>query len=241
EPVKGMDRKYRVTLSNRITNEETTHEVDMLIVAAGIRPDTQLSQESGIEIGSNRGIITNERMETNIPDIYAAGDCIESIDFLTKKRVIGGLGTLAVRQGMVAGVNAAGGNMIMQDAMSNRVTKLFGLEIAGVGLTHNMAEEMIDAPIAVTLGKGTSLPVYFPGGKEIYFKIIYRTDNGLILGAQMIGEEQVAQRINILACAIQNKNTLQDLANVETCYAPPISPTWDVITIIAMAALRRLK
>ncbi|MHA1917188.1 MAG: FAD-dependent oxidoreductase [Candidatus Ranarchaeia archaeon] len=232
---------YRVELVNRETGEIKTIKPDLVVVCVGVKPSVDLAKKAGIKIGELNGILTNEKMETNIPNVYAAGDCIESVEFTSKKRILSGMGTLAVRQGLVAGINAAGGNRKMPDAMVTRVTKLFDLEIAGVGLTKDQAEESLDEKIIATTGKGFSLPKYYPGGKEIYMKLLFKRENGTIIGAQMVGEEQVAQRINILAGVIQNHNTVEQLSNLETCYAPPISPTWDIITTTAIAAMRRVR
>ncbi|MHA2060257.1 MAG: FAD-dependent oxidoreductase [Candidatus Ranarchaeia archaeon] len=241
ESMENDTSAHRVTVRDRTTEEDKVLESDLVIIATGVKPEIDFAKDGGVKIGELGGILTNNRMETSHEGVYAAGDCIESVEFFTKNRILAGMGTLAVRQGMVAGINAAGGSTTMPDALVTRVTKLFGLEIGGVGLTQHTAADQIKSPIATTIGKGSSLPNYFPGGKDLYLKLIFNQESGLILGSQIIGEEQAAQRLNTLACAIQNKNTVYDLANLETCYAPPVAPTWDVITTTALAAMRRVR
>jgi NADH oxidase (H2O2-forming) len=144
-----------------------------------------------------------------------------------------------VRQGKVAGINAVGGNATMGPLLNTRVTKLFGLEITGVG---PLSDAVTKAGIKLVTGKfrGSTLPEYMPHGKEIVVKLL-ADEQGRILGAQIVGEEQVAQRINVFAAAILKGTNVEEFSMLETCYAPPIAPTWDAITIAAESVARRLK
>jgi NADH oxidase (H2O2-forming) len=235
----GKDKVEGVVATNRVSNEKITVGTDILVLAAGIKPDTALAEKSGIELGPAKAIKVDEHMRTNIENIYAAGECTEFPDFVTGSPVRVGLGTTAVRQGRVAGINAAGGSATMEHLLNTRVTKLFGLEITGVGPCSDVATK---AGIKLVTGKvrGSTLPEYMPGGKEIVVKVL-ANEEGKLVGAQIVGEEQVAQRINVFAAAILKGMTLGEFSMLETCYAPPIAPTWDTITIAADAATKKLR
>jgi NADH oxidase (H2O2-forming) len=216
-----------------------TVPADILVLAAGIRPDTALAEKTGISLGPAKAIKVDDHMRTNIKNIYSVGECTEFPDFVTGGQVRVGLGTIAVRQGKVAGINAAGGNVAMAPLLNTRVTKLFGLEITGVGPISDAATK---AGIKLVSGKfrGSTLPEYMPHGKEVLVKILANED-GKIIGAQIVGEEQVAQRINVFAAAILKGTSVEEFSMLETCYAPPIAPTWDAITIAAESITKRLK
>jgi NADH oxidase (H2O2-forming) len=235
----GKDRVEGVIATNRETNEKITVPADILVLAAGIKPDTALAEKAGVALGPAKAIKVDEHMRTNIKNIYSAGECTEYLDFVTKAPVRVGLGTIAVRQGKVAGINAVGGNATMGPLLNTRVTKLFGLEITGVG---PLSDAVTKAGIKLVTGKfrGSTLPEYMPHGKEIVVKLL-ADEQGKILGAQIVGEQQVAQRINVFAAAILKGTNVEEFSMLETCYAPPIAPTWDAITIAAESVARRLK
>ena len=235
----GKDKVEGVTATNRVTNEKITVGADILVLAAGIKPDTVLAEKAGIALGPAKAIKVDEHMRTSVENIYAAGECTEFPDFVTGASVRVGLGTTAVRQGRVAGINAAGGDAAMEPLLNTRVTKLFGLEITGVGPCSDVAAK---AGMKLITGKvrGSTLPEYMPGGKEIVVKVL-ANEEGKLVGAQIVGEEQVAQRINVFAAAILKGMTLGEFSMLETCYAPPIAPTWDTITIAADAASKKLR
>ena len=220
-----------------IAGEETP--ADLVIIATGVIPNVQLAKEAGIKIGETRGIKTNMRMETSVKDVYAAGDCAESVNLITKRPMLSQLGTTAVRQGKVAGINAAGGYAVFTGCLGSCVTRLFDLEIGATGLTEFAARR---AGIETVAGSITSKtrPDYYPGGKPIRVKILVDKDTERIVGGQIVGGEEVTQRINALSFAIQKQMTVRDLTKADTCYAPPLNETWEPMVLAAEIALRRL-
>jgi NADH oxidase (H2O2-forming) len=214
-------------------------QADLVIVATGVRPNVQLARDAGIEIGETRGIKTNMRMETSVKDVYAAGDCAESVNMITKRPTLSQLGTTAVRQGKVAGINAAGGYAVFLGCLGSAVTKLLDLEIGATGLTEFVAGR---AGIETVVGAITSKTRadYYPGGKPIRVKIMVEKDTERIIGGQIIGGEAVTQRINALSFAIQKQMTVRELAKADTCYAPPVNETWEPMVLAAEIAIRRL-
>jgi len=212
---------------------------DLVIVATGVRPNVQLAKEAGIAIGETRGIKTNMRMETSVKDVYAAGDCAESVNFITKRPMLSQLGTTAVRQGKVAGINAAGGYSVFTGCLGSCVTKLFDLEIGATGLTGFAASRAGIETVAGTITSKTRAD-YYPGGKPVRVKIIVDKDTERIVGGQIVGGEEVTQRINALSFAIQKQMTVRELAKADTCYAPPVNETWEPMVLAAEIAIRRL-
>jgi NADH oxidase (H2O2-forming) len=234
EEILGADKVTGV----RVAGE--TILADVVVVATGVRANTELATNAGVALGETRGIKTNMRMETNIKDVYAAGDCAETINLVTLRPTMSQLGTTAVKQAKVAGTNAAGGYSTFTGALGSWITRLFDTEIGGTGLTDFFAARAGIETVTGTIVSKTKAD-YFPGALPIRIKIIAEKESTKIIGAQIIGEEEVTQRINALSFAIQNEMTLQELAKAETCYAPPVNETWEPMVLAAEMALRRLR
>ncbi|MCD6295586.1 MAG: FAD-dependent oxidoreductase [Deltaproteobacteria bacterium] len=237
----GENEVKYVILRNLDMEEEYKYPADLVIIAAGSKATVEIARKAGCQVGSAGGIVVDEKCKTSIKDIYAAGDCTEYPEFVTGEPGLIGLGSIGVKQGRVAGVNAAGGEEEMASGVLNtRTTELFGLEISAVGPTMR---DLRKAGIEPIVGKmnGVTLPNYFPGKKAITVKVMAHPNDGKILAAQIIGEEDVHQRINVFAIAILEKMTLADFMQLETCYAPPAAPTLDCMTLAVDAALLRWK
>ncbi len=235
----GEERANCVVANDRKTGEERTFYADVIVFATGQRGETQLAKEIGCETGTTKQVVVNDRCETSVSGVYAVGDCTEYPEFVTDKPTVSGLGTIAVKMAMVAGVNAAGGDeRLPRGFLQTRATEPFGCQVAAVGPTNAQLEAVGVKPI---IGKvrGFTLPDYFPGRKEIYVKVLAHPKDGRILGAQIVGESRVHMRVNAFAVAIQAGMTVHDFAKLETAYCPPAAPTMDVITIACEAV--RLK
>ena len=219
----------RVLIKDNSSNEGKKIDADILINSTGVVPEVELAKNAGCKLGETGGIIVNNKCETNVKNIYAVGDCTEYIDFVTKQPILVGLGSIAVRQGITAGINSSGGNYEMPGGLlQTSASEFFGMEIASVGPTTNSIKD-----ISIVSGKysGSSLLYYFPGGKPITMKVTVDEDNGKILNAQAIGDK-AAQRINTFACAILSGMDVETFRKLETAYAPPISPTLDAETLV---------
>ncbi len=213
---------------------------DIVVVATGVRANTEIASKAGIAIGEAKAIKTNARMETNIKDVYAAGDCAESINIVTKKPACPQLGTVAVRHGKVAGINAAGGYALFTGVLGSAVTQLFDTQIGVTGLTEFFAKREGIETVAGTITSKTRAD-YYPGAKPIKVKLIAEKESQQIIGAQIIGGEEATQRINALSFAIQKQMTLRELAKADTAYAPPLCETWEPMVLAAEMALMRLR
>jgi NADH oxidase (H2O2-forming) len=218
-----------VVVKNKETSVEKTIETDMLIIATGTKPDIELAKHIGCKIGSTGGIIVNNKSETNIKDVYAVGDCTEFFDFVSGKSTLIGLGSIAVRQGIAAGINAASGEYALpRGVLMTSTSEFFGIEIASVGpISSNLSE----FTVASALFNGSSLPEYYPGGQPISIKVMVDEYTGMIMAAQAVGDK-AAQRINTFATAILGKMDIETFRKLETAYAPPIAPTLDALTLV---------
>ncbi|NWF95883.1 MAG: FAD-dependent oxidoreductase [Candidatus Thorarchaeota archaeon] len=238
--VVGNERPESVIVKDRATEATSSIPADVVVVATGVRANTALAEQIGVKVGPTRGIIVNDRMETNLPNVYACGDCAEHVDFVTKKPAAAGLGTVAVRQGRVAGINAAGGDVRFPGIVGAKVTKLFGLEIASTGITEELAKRY---ELSVVKGsvRGLTKPPYYTGGKELKVKTYFDRDSGRLVGGQLVGVEDAAMRLNVLTMGIQRGVDAAGLFDFENCYAPAVCDTWDPLVTSADAARKRLK
>ncbi len=214
-----------VFIKNNETGEEKNIKTDLLVIATGLKANISLAKDAGCKIGQTRHINVNRKCETSIKNIYAIGDCTEFYDFVTKKPISIGLGSVAVRQGIAAGINAAGGDYILPDGILQTCTsEFFGIEIAAVG------PSVEGLPIVSGKFNGLALPHYFPGGKPVCVKVFINEKTGKIIAAQVIGDK-AAQRVNTFACAILCGMDVETFRKLETAYAPPIAPTLDAETL----------
>ena len=240
QEITGGDTPKGVIVKNRETNEEYEIPADFVVVATGVRAITGLAEQIGVKIGNCRGIVTDEKMMTNLPDVYAVGDCAENIEFITGNGWLAGLGTIAVRQARVAGINAAGGDVTFPGIVGAKVTKLFDLEIASTGLTTDLAKRW-EVEVVKGSMKGSTKPHYYTGGKELKLKTFYNKETGKLVGGQLVGLEDAAMRLNVITMGIQQKIDAKEFFDFENCYAPAVCDTWDPLVQSADAARKRLK
>ena len=242
---KGIEFKFGVAVSEILGNPvegvkigEEEIKADIVLVATGVRANVDLARKAGLEV--NRGIVVNEYLRTSDPDIYAIGDCAEVFDAVTGNRILSQLGTTAVRMAKVAAENVFGKDVKFRPVFNTAITELFDLEIGTFGITQERAKK---EGIGIVVGKfkGSTKPEYYPGGKPITVKLIFRKEDRKLIGAQIVGGERVWGRIMTLSFAAQKGATVEDIAYGETAYAPPISPTIDPITVAAEMALRKFK
>ena len=215
-------------------------EADLFISAFGVRANTQLAVNAGITLGETRAIRTNARMETNIKDIYAVGDCAEVTNIVTQKPALPQLGTVAVRTGKIAGINAAGGYSLFTGALGSAVSRLFQTDCGWTGLTEAAANKARIEVVTGTISSKTKAD-YFPGALPIKVKLIVEKESQRIIGAQIVGGEEVTQRINAISLAIQRGMTAKDLSKADTAYAPPVCETWEPMVMAAEMALLKLR
>jgi NADH oxidase (H2O2-forming) len=213
---------------------------DLFVSAFGVRANTQLAVDAGIALGETRAIKTNARMETNVKDVYAVGDCAESTHIVTQKPALQQLGTVAVRQGKVAGINAAGGYALFTGVLGSAVTQLYDTQVGVTGLTEATAQRARIETVTGTISSKTKAD-YYPGALPIKVKLVVEKESQRIIGAQIIGGEEVTQRVNAVSLAIQKQMTVRELAKADTAYAPPLCETWEPLVLAAEMVLMKLR
>ena len=215
-------------------------KADFVIMCTGVRPDTKLATQMGIELGQTGGIKVNEYMRTSNPDVYAAGDNVEIRDIVTGKPILSLLGSTAVRMGRVAGTNAAGGRLWFEGVVNVWVVNLGKLKFGGVGLTTERAKKEGYEIVSATITAPAKLSVY-PGAYEVSVQLVVDRFTRRILGAQVIGERGVVERLNVLSTVIHRRMTIEDLAHLELAYTPSLCDVIDPLHVAADAIIRRLR
>jgi len=221
----------------RVITSQGTFEADLVLLAIGVVPNSALAQAAGVELGVKGAIATDAQMRTNLPNVYAAGDCTEAYHRVTGQGAYIPLGTTANKQGRVAGTNAAGARATFGGIVGTAVTKVCDVHAARTGLTEKQAREL-GYQVSVTQIKAPSRAHYYPGGAPLHVRLVVDTGSGKLLGGQVVGREGVARRIDVLAAALHRGWTVEDLAGLDLAYAPPVSPVWDPLLVAANVALK---
>ncbi len=207
-------------------------QADMILISTGVRPNTDLAKVAGIELGIAGAIRVNEKMQTNLPDIYACGDCIEQFHVVTGKPVYRPLGSTANKTGRIAGDSITGGDLAFRGILGTGIFKIFDMTVAQTGLSEREAKEL-GYDVAVCHNIKPNKPEYM-GGKEMVIKGIADKSDGRLLGVQIVGSEGVDKRIDVFVTAITYKANVEDLFHLDLAYAPPFSTTKDPVMYTGM-------
>jgi len=213
-------------------------DADMVVIAAGFRPNVDLAAEAGIEIGRTGAIRTDERMETNLRGVYAAGDCAEVRHIVTGRAVSIPLGTTANKTGRVAGANAAGARERFTGVAGTMIVGIFGMGFAVSGLSEAQARAEGFAPVAVRV-EAKARPSYF-GGTRTTVELVADRNSRRLLGGAVIGEEGAAGRINVIASALHVQMHVEDFEQLDLAYSPPFATAWDPLLIAAQQLRKEL-
>ena len=215
-------------------NSEAKLTADMIILAIGVTPDTNFLKESGIDFGPRGHILVSERMETSAPGVYAVGDAIEVVDFVTKSKTAIPLAGPANKQGRIAADNVAGIKSSFKGSQGTSIIKLFGLTAAGTGANERTLQRL-NIPYKTVIIHPVSHASYYPGAVPMTLKLIFN-EEGKVLGAQGIGYDGVDKRIDVIATVIRLGGTVEDLTELELAYAPPFSSAKDPVNMIGFVA-----
>ncbi|HCH00307.1 MAG TPA: CoA-disulfide reductase [Vibrio sp.] len=232
--LKAVEQLDDKTLNLSLSDDEKI-DTNLLIMAIGVRPETQLAAAAGIELGELGGIAVNEHMQTNDPYIYAVGDVIEDNDFVTGKPGLVPLAGPANRQGRMAADNIFGRNESYQSTQSTAICKVFDLAVASVGKNEKQLKKASIEYQKVYVHTASHAS-YYPGAETVSLKLIYSPTTGKILGAQAVGKDGVDKRIDVLAVAQRAGMTVEQLQHLELTYAPPYGSAKDVINQAAFVA-----
>ncbi len=211
----------------------------IVLLAAGVRPETALARAAGLALGKTGAVLVDEHMQTSDPDIFAVGDMVEVVHRVHGAGARVPLAGPANRQGRVAASNALGIPMRYAGALGTSVVKIFEAVVSSTGLTETAARSAgLDVGAAVVVRDHHA--GYYPGAREMYLKLVYERPGGRLLGAQAFGEEGVEKRIDVAATALVARMTLQDLADLDLAYAPPFSSANDPLNVAAFVGLNDL-
>jgi NADPH-dependent 2,4-dienoyl-CoA reductase/sulfur reductase-like enzyme len=213
---------------------------DIVVLGLGVQPNAQLAADAGLHIGESGGITVDRRMRTSVDGVYSAGDCAEKFHLISRKGVAIALGTHANKEGRVAGVNIGGGYETFPGVLGTAAVKVCDLEVARTGLNESEAVAA-GFEFFTSLAESTTRAGYYPDAKLIKLKLVVETGSGRLLGAQIVGEENAAKRIDAFAAMLWNEMTVDEIMHVDLAYAPPFAPTWDPILIAARKAWERLE
>ncbi|MCY4363519.1 MAG: FAD-dependent oxidoreductase [Gammaproteobacteria bacterium] len=205
------------------TESGLERDVDLVVVAIGVRPNTDLAKDGGIAIGETGAIAVDRKMQTRVPGVYAAGDCCETVDRVTGKTTWLPLGDIANLQGRIAGENAAGGDASFPGVLGTAIFKTFDLNVACTGLSETAARQAGYEAVSVNVNRSDRAR-YYPGGNSLAIKLVADKQGGRLLGAQVIGPGKADKMIDIAATALLGRLTCEDLENADLAYAPPFSP-----------------
>lgn len=207
-------------------------KADFVLLSTGVRPNTELAVKAGIELGVTGAIKVNEKMMTNVQDIYSCGDCSEQFHVVTGKPVYRPMGSTANKTGRITGDVVTGGNLSFRGILGTGIFKVFGMTVALTGLSEREAKKE-GFPVAVCHNIKPNKPEYM-GGKEMVIKGIADKDTGRLLGTQIVGYEGVDKRIDVFVTAISYKAQVEDLFHLDLAYAPPFSTTKDPVMYTGM-------
>lgn len=206
-------------------------ETDMVVLSVGVRPDTALAKQAGLELNPKGAILVNDHMETSAPDVYAVGDAIEITDFVTKQKGYVPLAGPANKQGRIAADNICGIPSTYKQTQGSSVLKIFDMTVAMTGVNERTAQAAgLDYDKVYTYSQ--SHASYYPGGHGMSIKTMYEKGTGRILGAQIVGYDGVDKRCDVMAVAIRAGMTASDLTELELCYAPPFGSAKDPVNFV---------
>jgi NADPH-dependent 2,4-dienoyl-CoA reductase/sulfur reductase-like enzyme len=215
-----------------VVTDQRTLPADIVILGMGVRPNTALAEQTGIPLGEKGAITVNERQQTDVDGVWAAGDCAQSFHLVSKRPIYIALGTVANKQGRVAGINIGGGAVAFPGVVGTAVSKICAEEVARTGLQEREIEQVGWDYVAEKIESRTRAG-YYPESGRITVKVLAEKGSGRLLGGQIVGEEGAAKRIDILATALHAGMKVQEMVNLDLSYAPPYSPVWDPVLMAA--------
>ena len=209
-------------------------DCEMVLMAVGVKPNAELGVAAGLKTGAKGALLTSRKMETEIPDIYAAGDCAETWHRLLSRHAYLPLGTTSHKQGRTAGENAMGGNREFAGSIGTQVVKIFDLVIARTGLRQDEAVREGFSPVT-TESAMFDHKAYYPGASQVRIRVTGDERTGRLLGAQIVGEwgAEISKRVDIFATALFHGMRVDELGDLDLSYTPPLSSPWDPVQMAA--------
>ena len=222
--------------------QDFSKTADLVLVAVGVEPNRELGTAAGVNTGAKGALSVNRRMETNLPDVYAAGDCVETWHRLLDRYTYLPLGTTSHKQGYIAGENAVGGSREFEGSLGTQVVKLFDLVAARTGLRHDEATRAGFVPFTADTTVWDH-KAYYPGAHKLHLRVTGDRETGRLLGAQMLGHRaaEVSKRVDVFATALYHGMRVEDLNHLDLSYTPPLSSPWDPVQMACQAWSKALQ
>jgi NADPH-dependent 2,4-dienoyl-CoA reductase/sulfur reductase-like enzyme len=214
-------------------------EADLVLAAIGVKPNSELAAAAGLELGSENAIAVNALMQTSEPDVFSAGDCAEARHLVSGQKTWIPLALVANRGGWAVADNVTGGHTVLEGIVGTAVFKVFDLEVAKTGLNSDEAREYGFDPAAVTISTRSRAHAH-PGSSTIRVHLTGDRGSGRLLGAQMVGREGAAHRINAAAVALHAGLGVAQFAQTDLAYAPPFGPVWDPLLTAANQLVKQI-
>ena len=231
-----LDKQQRVA---HVVTTNGSFEADLVILSLGVVPNSEIAKAAGIRVGKYGGILTDQRQQTNVDNIYAAGDCCEVKNLVTNSSMYIPLATIGSKAGWVAGENAAGGKAVFRGAIRAIAVRVFDLEVVQVGISSDEAKEAGFDVVTETITAWSKVAI-MPKSKRVTIKTIADRKSKRLLGANLFGVEGAVLRANTLAVAIQHKITIDEIQQWDLAYSPPFTPLWDPILVAANATRKKI-
>ncbi len=212
---------------------------EMVLLDTGVEPLVDLAREAGIQIGLTGAVSVNNSMETSVPAIYAAGNCAESYCMIRKRPVSSYIGTVAAKQGRIAGENLAARRTVFLGAIGTTVLKVFDLAVARTGLSEREARQEGMPAVSARI-EALDRAAYYPNTRKLWVKLVAERDSRKLIGAQVVGYGDAARRIDVTAAAITAGMRVDELAQLDLAYSPPYGNLWDPLLIAGQALMRKM-
>jgi NADPH-dependent 2,4-dienoyl-CoA reductase/sulfur reductase-like enzyme len=227
-----LDDRVRAVVTDR-----RTLPADLVILGIGVRPNSALAAEAGLDLGERGSIRVDDRMQTGVEGVWAAGDCAQSFHLVSRRPFYVALGTVANKQGRVAGINLGGGHATFPGVVGTAVSKICAVEVARTGLQERELRDLGWDYVTATIHSHTRSG-YYPGAGRITIKLLAEKGSGRLLGGQIVGAEGAAKRIDILATSLHAGFSVEDMIHLDLGYAPPYSPVWDPVLTAVRQVLK---
>ena len=215
------------------------YDADLVLVAAGVRPNIELASSSGLRIGDTGAIWVNQHQQTSHETVWSAGDCAEAYHRILRRNAWIPLGTTANKQGRIAGANVLGAGQRFRGIVGTAGFVVFDLEVGRTGIGEEEAAAEGFDPVAVTIRQSSRAHGY-PGGSPIQVHLVADRETGLLLGGELVGREGAALRVNTLATSLAAHMTVADLQNLDLVYAPPFASVWDPVLVAANQLIKKV-
>jgi NADPH-dependent 2,4-dienoyl-CoA reductase/sulfur reductase-like enzyme len=240
----GANLLALVGSANRLTGVKAASGLgiapaDMVLLDTGVSPNVELAQNAGIQTGITGAISVNSYMETNVPGIFAAGNCAETFCAIRRRPVLNYIGTVAAKQGRVAGENMAARRTKFFGAIGTTVLKVFDLAVARTGLCSEDAA-VEGMPVVTARVEAMDRAAYYPTARKIWVKLIAERESRKLVGAQVAGYGDASKPVDVAAAAITAGLRVDELAQLDLAYSPPYGNLWDPLLIAAQAVLRKM-